>query len=258
MMPVFEGLLPFEDDQTVADMLFELSNWHALANLRMHHDVTLDNLEKATQHMYEGIRIFTNTTCERLQAPELPSEADTRHRRTQAQKSKTKINRKTQPRAASGTTRSAQDPGPAEPSTGQNSQRGDPDVNAGGSQAARASPDEPPAPAPKTKRTVKFTVMNTPKFHFLGDYVEYIRRSGPTDNYSTQVVSTLMVHPRVSANPLAGRTRTSSRQASLLPHQPRTLRPPNGAKATEHCDALSLARERCISCPVAAKGGGNA
>ena len=40
-MPVFEGLLPLEDDTTIADMLFELSNWHALAKLRMQHDDTL-------------------------------------------------------------------------------------------------------------------------------------------------------------------------------------------------------------------------
>jgi hypothetical protein len=30
--------------------------------------------------------------------------------------------------------------------------------------------------------------MNVIKWHFLGDYVEYIRKHGTTDNYSTQTV----------------------------------------------------------------------
>ncbi len=39
IMPVFEGLLLLKNKQTVADMLFELANWHALAILQMHHDI---------------------------------------------------------------------------------------------------------------------------------------------------------------------------------------------------------------------------
>ncbi len=39
------------------------------------------------------------------------------------------------------------------------------------------------------RKQMKFNVVNTFKFHSLGDYVEYIKRSGPSDNYTTQVVS---------------------------------------------------------------------
>ncbi|KAI0739819.1 hypothetical protein C8Q80DRAFT_1274845 [Daedaleopsis nitida] len=51
MLPVIEGLLPLEDDRIIMDMLFELANWHALAELRIHHDITLASLERATAHM---------------------------------------------------------------------------------------------------------------------------------------------------------------------------------------------------------------
>ena len=34
--------------------------------------------------------------------------------------------------------------------------------------------------------------LNTIKNHFLGDYVEYIRQFGTTDNYSTQLVSSIL------------------------------------------------------------------
>ena len=57
-MPAFEGLLPLPDNRTCANMLFELANWHALAKLRLHTEVTLEILRECTTHMYEGIRKF--------------------------------------------------------------------------------------------------------------------------------------------------------------------------------------------------------
>ena len=133
MMPVIEGLLPLEDDHTVADLLFELSNWHALAKLRMHHTVTLENLAHATRHMYAAIALFSDTTA-RDPIPELPAETDKRLRAAQAK--------------------------------------------AGGAQ-----------PGDGARRDVKFNVKDTYKFHSLGDYVEYIKRSGPSDNFTSEVVS---------------------------------------------------------------------
>ncbi|PIL31002.1 hypothetical protein GSI_05695 [Ganoderma sinense ZZ0214-1] len=41
MMPTFEGLLDLPDDSTIADLLFELVNWLALAKLHLHTAVTL-------------------------------------------------------------------------------------------------------------------------------------------------------------------------------------------------------------------------
>uniref|UniRef100_A0A8H7Y0B5 Uncharacterized protein n=1 Tax=Psilocybe cubensis TaxID=181762 RepID=A0A8H7Y0B5_PSICU len=43
-----------------------------------------------------------------------------------------------------------------------------------------------PAKAPSSRRSIKFN-LNTPKFHFLGDYVRHIRNFGTTDSYSTQL-----------------------------------------------------------------------
>ncbi|TBU26172.1 hypothetical protein BD311DRAFT_597782, partial [Dichomitus squalens] len=63
IMPAFEGLLDLRDDLTVADLLFELANWHALAKLRLHTSVTLDIFRAATKHMYEAIHKFADDTC---------------------------------------------------------------------------------------------------------------------------------------------------------------------------------------------------
>jgi hypothetical protein len=46
-----------------------------------------------------------------------------------------------------------------------------------------------PGPAPASSyRKVKTLNLQTPKFHFLGDYVSTIRMFGCTDSFSTQVV----------------------------------------------------------------------
>ena len=157
-MPVFEGLLPPEDDETVADMLFELSNWHALAKLRMQHDVTLENLDLATSHMYATIRTFAQTTCEKYTTHELPAESDARARRQRAKQ-----------------TSSA--------SKGKGKAVSNRDASAG----PPADPADDAAVS-TSRRVVRFTVMESIKYHALGDYVDYIRRSGPTDNTSTQCV----------------------------------------------------------------------
>lgn len=137
IMPAFEGLLPLRDDQTVADLLFELANWHALAKLRLHTDVTLNIFRAATNMMYEAMRIFEATTCANYTTHELPNEAQARARRDTKSASR--------------------------------------------------------APASSAPRAVHFNVMNTFKYHSLGDYPDWIVRSGTTDNYTTQVVSTLLL-----------------------------------------------------------------
>ncbi|KAH9855280.1 hypothetical protein C2E23DRAFT_724903 [Lenzites betulinus] len=81
MLPVFEGLMPLEDDQVVADMLFELANWHALAKLRLHTEVTVEIFRAATVHLTTAMRHFANTTCEAWETVELPKETDARVRR---------------------------------------------------------------------------------------------------------------------------------------------------------------------------------
>ncbi|KAI1795334.1 hypothetical protein LXA43DRAFT_1090982 [Ganoderma leucocontextum] len=131
IMPAFEGLLPLRDDQTIADLLFELANWHALAKLRLHTDITLNTFRAATKTMYEAVRTFAATTCANHATHELPNEAQARARRNTKQ-------------------------------------------------ASHISSTARP-------RRVHYNVINTFKYHSLGDYPDWIVRSGPTDNYTTQV-----------------------------------------------------------------------
>ncbi|KAI0700502.1 hypothetical protein C8T65DRAFT_580269 [Cerioporus squamosus] len=134
IMPAFEGLLPVENDQIVADMLFELANWHALAKLRVHTTVTLDNLETATTHLYAAMRWFNDDVCAHYKAEQ--------QLRTKAEAC----------------------------------------VRCQSAKNAHVRADS-------RHKEKKFNVLNTYKYHALGDYPPYIRCSGPTDNFNTQVVS---------------------------------------------------------------------
>ncbi|KAL6308598.1 hypothetical protein BKA93DRAFT_822327 [Sparassis latifolia] len=51
IIPVMEGLLPPPHDEIVADLLFILAFWHALAKLRLHTEFTLEHLKKATRDL---------------------------------------------------------------------------------------------------------------------------------------------------------------------------------------------------------------
>ncbi|KAI0323530.1 hypothetical protein GY45DRAFT_1349767 [Cubamyces sp. BRFM 1775] len=81
IIPAFEGLLPLRDDQAVADLLFELVNWHALAKLCLHTTVALDIFTNATSHLYNVMRRFAAGTCRRHITRELEKEALARTRR---------------------------------------------------------------------------------------------------------------------------------------------------------------------------------
>ncbi|TFK79623.1 hypothetical protein K466DRAFT_505253, partial [Polyporus arcularius HHB13444] len=91
VMPVFEGLLPLRDDQNVADLLFELANFHALAKLRLHTTTTIDIFRASTRHMYKAFRKFARKTCPRYETRELPREAEARGRR-EARKNTKSVN----------------------------------------------------------------------------------------------------------------------------------------------------------------------
>ncbi|TBU55610.1 hypothetical protein BD310DRAFT_825501, partial [Dichomitus squalens] len=131
IMPAFEGLLDVSNDRTVADLLFELANWHALAKLRLHTEITLDIFRASTKNMYNAIHRFAKKTCPQYQTKELPSEVTARTQRAKAAN-------------------------------------------------VHAHPSS-------TRKLIAFKVHHTYKFHSLGDYPDYIERSGPTDNYNTQV-----------------------------------------------------------------------
>ncbi|KAI0824462.1 hypothetical protein BC628DRAFT_1411049 [Trametes gibbosa] len=94
MLPVFEGLMPVHDDQTVAKMLFELANWHALAKLRLHTELTVDIFRMATGHMTASMRHFAATMCEEWETHKLPKEVDARVHREEKQHKETNCKRK--------------------------------------------------------------------------------------------------------------------------------------------------------------------
>jgi len=52
----------------------------------------------------------------------------------------------------------------------------------------QTGPSTIPPAEPAQQRRVKHLNLFTIKFHFLGDYVAWIRRMGTTDSYSTQLV----------------------------------------------------------------------
>lgn len=83
-MPVFDSLLPSPHDNIVMDLLFLLCQWHGLAKLRLHHDLTLQLLDDTTTHLGSQFRNFQVNTCNKVKTVELQSEADRRTRRTAA------------------------------------------------------------------------------------------------------------------------------------------------------------------------------
>ncbi|KAF9470573.1 hypothetical protein BDN70DRAFT_821197, partial [Pholiota conissans] len=85
-IPVFEGLLPDEDDTIVHNLLFELTTWHGLAKLHLHTESTITALEASSSRLGDALRLFSDTTCERYETCELPSEAAARGRRQAALK----------------------------------------------------------------------------------------------------------------------------------------------------------------------------
>jgi len=83
-IPAFEGLFPLEHDIIIRTLLFRLSEWHALAKLRLHSDDSLARLDHALKKLGAQVRRFQRKTCKAFKTYELPNEATARHRRQQA------------------------------------------------------------------------------------------------------------------------------------------------------------------------------
>ena len=66
------------------ELLFELANFHALAKLRLHTDVTVDLLEVSTDLMYRAMTSFAQTVCAAYDVYERADEVDARVRRQRA------------------------------------------------------------------------------------------------------------------------------------------------------------------------------
>jgi hypothetical protein len=78
---VFEGLLPPEHEDIVQTLLFRLTEWHALAKLRLHTDNTIALLDQALCRLGGQVRLFQKITCAAFQTKELASESAQRQRR---------------------------------------------------------------------------------------------------------------------------------------------------------------------------------
>jgi hypothetical protein len=62
-------------------LLYRMSEWHALAKLRMHTEPSLELMEECTKELGVLLRQFRQLTCTKFSTVELPREADARIRR---------------------------------------------------------------------------------------------------------------------------------------------------------------------------------
>ena len=62
-------------------LLFICAQWHALAKLRLHHDMTLNLLEYTTTLLGAQMCLFYRDTCSKISTKELKREAEARARR---------------------------------------------------------------------------------------------------------------------------------------------------------------------------------
>ncbi|TFY82301.1 hypothetical protein EWM64_g1718 [Hericium alpestre] len=83
-MPVFENLLGPPYDNIIQDLLFDLATWHALAKLRLHTDLSLEDFRTATTLLGQTVRKFVKKVCPDWDTRELPKEYAARGRRRQA------------------------------------------------------------------------------------------------------------------------------------------------------------------------------
>ncbi|KAJ7455183.1 hypothetical protein FB451DRAFT_1049139 [Mycena latifolia] len=150
-IPAFDGLFPPEHNDRVLKLLFRMAEWHAFAKLRMHTDPTLEHLRRLTHEIGRLTREFKKTTCAEFETFELPREVAARGRREQ--------------RAA--TARAA----------------------AAGGAVSNLPPADSAPPVAKSSKKEKTLNLNIYKWHAMGDYVPTITLFGPSDAYSTQLVS---------------------------------------------------------------------
>ncbi|KIK33637.1 hypothetical protein CY34DRAFT_18247 [Suillus luteus UH-Slu-Lm8-n1] len=62
VLPIFEGLLPDDDNKMVLDLLFDLATWHGFTKLHMHTEDTLNFFDTATTILGQTVCKFVRTT----------------------------------------------------------------------------------------------------------------------------------------------------------------------------------------------------
>ncbi|KAI0313524.1 hypothetical protein OF83DRAFT_1175591 [Amylostereum chailletii] len=87
-IPVFEGLLPPEDNTRLLRLLFHAGHWHSLVKLRMHTDDTIVMLEAVTKSLGRSLRDFKKNVCDKYATTELGREQQARLRRAAKQAEK--------------------------------------------------------------------------------------------------------------------------------------------------------------------------
>ncbi|KAG5637871.1 hypothetical protein H0H81_002834 [Sphagnurus paluster] len=203
-IPVFDGLLNGDDNNTVVSLLFTLAEWHALGKLRLHTETSLLWLDQCTSNLGSQLRKFKSDMCSRYDTRELPKEAQACIRREA---------RNTVTPASVEENASADTQGHGR-GHGQGRSRGSKSRGWGSStlttaniitSTAAAPPSNNPPSAiqppstprnlpggpltaqkPQPKAGKKLFNLHLIKLHALGDYVEFIRWFGTTDSYSTQ------------------------------------------------------------------------
>ena len=75
-IPVFERLLPEPHNNHVMKLLFRTAEWHGLAKLRIHTEVTLAQLEQVTTDLGHLMRDFRDKTCAKFNTTELACEVE--------------------------------------------------------------------------------------------------------------------------------------------------------------------------------------
>ena len=141
------------------DVLFALANWHGLAKLRQHTDLSLVVLDSATVRLGAVLRYFQKNICTAYDTKELNRELNARTRK-KAKKTSMK----------------------------------NPIPESNNASADVAVQEKPPKGSSKVTGKLRKTLnLNTYKDHSLGDYVESIRRYGTVDSYSTELVNRILL-----------------------------------------------------------------
>jgi len=156
-----------------------MAQWHGLAKLRMHNDLTLKIMDAVTVSLGDKLRTFSDKICPAFVTRELRREWDARMRR-QTKKSSTSRqvnvhNAQDMASQLSPTPKTV----PASFATQQQQSSGQ--IN----NTLRAPAN---AQSSDTGRHLKSFNLSTYKLHSLGDYVATIKKYGTTDSYSTELV----------------------------------------------------------------------
>jgi hypothetical protein len=190
-IPAFDQLLPEPHGTIVHQLLFVLAEWHALAKLRMHTELTVNLLEAKTEDLASSVCAFMEVTCAAYKTVETTKEYAARLKRSakKARESDTTheaFGRKDTGTASSHAEATAPPPAPVTTLQGTDANRS---IASSHAQAEASTPPSILAATTRQGRLQKTLNIQTYKYHALADYAEHIRRFGTTDSYSTERVS---------------------------------------------------------------------